>query len=104
MPRSFRDRDDQPVSPAGYLPPEGSAAEFDAEYNDLLPWADPYIVSLVRGLQAATGAALAEPWPRMTDPAAGSARLAAGRDVRSGGSKSPGRRCWPNRLERGEGG
>jgi hypothetical protein len=43
-------------------------------YCDLLPWADPYIASLVRDLQMATGAMLPHGWPRCTAPDLGSAR------------------------------
>ena len=41
-------------------------------YCDLLPWADPYIASLVRDLQLATGAMLPHGWPRGTAPESGS--------------------------------
>jgi hypothetical protein len=92
MPRGFRNNQGDPISPAGYLSPEGSAADADPQYCDLLPWADPYIVSLVRGLQAATGASLADPWPAVSDAPGGSTRPQA--DPRAAGRPAQ----WPKRF------
>jgi hypothetical protein len=61
-------------------------ARLETVYCDLLPWADPYIASLVRDLQVATGAMLPHGWPRGTAPELGSS-AATRRDQR-----------WPERY------
>ena len=33
-------------------------------FQDLVPWGDPYIVSLIRKLQSSSGATVDETWPR----------------------------------------
>ena len=56
-------------------------------YCDLLPWADPYIASLVRDLQMTTGAMLPHGWPHGTAPEMGPGSSPRSRDQR-----------WPERY------
>ena len=68
-------RDPELSPPAGYLSQRELEEAEEPGYRDLLPWADPYIVSLVRGLEAATGA---QAW-------AGRSRLPGQTSRRAGG-------------------
>jgi hypothetical protein len=78
MPSRFETGSDQPFpAPAGYLS-EHEPTGMESGYHELLPWADPYIVSLVRGLQAASGATLAHAWPSGSAAWAGASRLEPG--------------------------
>ncbi|HEY1785744.1 MAG TPA: hypothetical protein VGG30_09360 [Pirellulales bacterium] len=66
-------------------------SRFEQVYCDLLPWADPYIASLVRDLQAASGAMLPHGWPRGTAPEMNPASPPRTRDQR-----------WSDRYRSGE--
>ncbi|HEX4142121.1 MAG TPA: hypothetical protein VHY91_01115 [Pirellulales bacterium] len=79
--------------PAGDWSQMGGRFESRLEpvYCDLLPWADPYIASLVRDLQVATGAMLPHGWPRGTASEIGSDSARRSRDRR-----------WPERYRTDE--
>jgi len=82
-------REDQvPPVPAGDWTQRGRfESHLEPVYCDLLPWADPYIASLVHDLQVASGAMLPHGWPRGTAPAMGSSVPPRSRDQR-----------WPERY------
>ena len=62
-------------------------SRLEPAHCDLLPWADPYIASLVEALHAATEAALPQGWPRGAALERGSAPASRSRDQR-----------WPDRF------
>jgi len=81
------DQDSTP--PAGDWSQQSGRFESRLEpaYCDLLPWADPYIASLVRDLHRATGATLPSSWPRGAAPQLDPGPAAGSRDQR-----------WPERF------
>jgi hypothetical protein len=88
-------RDDQvtPTPAADWSQPRSRfGPRLEAVYCDLLPWADPYIASLIRDLQMATGAMLPHGWPRGTAPEINPGSPARSRDQR-----------WPERYRPGDG-
>jgi hypothetical protein len=87
-------RDDQVApTPAGDWSQRGRfESRLEPVYCDLLPWADPYIASLIRDLQTATGAMLPHGWPRGTAPEMKPDSPARSRDQR-----------WPERYRPDDG-
>lgn len=91
MPTDFEIGSEGQTSPPSASDWSQQTEEFEPrlepEYCELLPWADPYIASLVHELHVATGATLPRPWP-----VGGGSRLGPGSTTHSRDQR------WPERF------